>query len=369
MFPPNASEGEALPPSSATGSPADRGFSLHSGMPKKRKFGLGGFSILVLVASFFISLMANLVFLASSVGEDTAGGPIMPLEGLERVVLEPREGKQHGYVAVIPVEGVIQSDEGGEIGQSMVDDIAIAIRVARDDEQVVAVVLAVNSPGGEVTASDILHREVALLAEVKPVVISMGSIAASGAYYIACAGDYIIANETTFTGSIGVIMNSLNYEGLLGKVGLSPMVFKSGKFKDMLSGSRKASTEEVEYVQGMVGQVYDKFLGIVSKARGLPAEELREGAADGRILTGRDALDLGLIDGIGYAEDAYDKARELAGDGGAGVIRYRPEASFSRFMRQLGAMSEPRLEISLRGGGNFSPKAGTAYYLPEIYGW
>lgn len=325
--------------------------------------------VAILVVALFASVMANLAFLAGFDGAGAvSGGSALRHEGIERVVVEPRAGRDHGYVAVIPIEGVIRSDEGGEIGQSMLDDAKIAIREARDDDRVVAVVLSMNSPGGEVTASDILHREVEELAESKPVVVSMGSVAASGAYYVACAADYIIANETTFTGSIGVIMNSLNYEGLLGKVGLSPLVFKSGKLKDMLSGSRQATPEEMEYVQGMVGQVYDKFLGIVAKARDLPAEELRNGAADGRILTGKDAAEAGLVDGLGYAEDAFDKARELAGDPGAGVIRYRPETSFRSFMRQLGARSEPKIELSL-GGERFVPKSGVAYYLPEIYGW
>jgi len=324
-------------------------------------------TVALLLVVLFLSVAVNLALLSGSL-EGGEGGSRLH-EGLENVEVEPRLGKEHGYIAVIPVDGVIQSDEGGEIGQSMLDDAKIAIRAARDDDRVVAVVLSMNSPGGEVTASDILHREVEELSETKPVVVSMEAVAASGAYYVACAADYIMANDTTFTGSIGVIMHSVNYEGLLGKVGLSPLVFKSGKFKDMLSGARQATPEELAYVQGMVGQVYDKFLGIVAEARGLPADGLRHGAADGRILTGRDALDLGLVDGIGYAEDAYEKARELANDPGAGVIRYRPETSLRSLFRQLGAKAEPRIEISLRGSGRFTPRAGVAYYLPEIYGW
>lgn len=359
-------------PMATTSPPQGRGLGRDSGKNPGRLWGklLLGAGMSFLLIGLFVSVMVNLVFLARTGGEvGLRGAPILTHEGLERVVVEPRAGREHGYIAVIPIEGVIRSDEGGEIGQSMVDDAKIAIREAREDDRVVAVVLSMNSPGGEVTASDILHREVVELAESKPVVVSMGSVAASGAYYIACAADYIIANETTFTGSIGVIMNSLNYEGLLGKVGLSPLVFKSGKLKDMLSGSRQATPEEMEYVQGMVGQVYDKFLGIVAEARDLPPEELRRGAADGRILTGKDARAAGLVDGLGYAEDAYDKARELANDPGAGVIRYRPETSFRSFMRQLGARAEPKVELNLGVGNGFVPKSGVAYYLPEIYGW
>ncbi len=362
MIPNNPSETPSVPPP-LPGSllPANRNIR-----ETGRSWLLAGAGVSLLVV-LFLSVAVNLVFLS---GELVDGEGHKHLhEGLEKVVVEPRVGKAHGYVAVIPIDGVIQSDEGGEIGQSMLDDAKIAIRAARDDDQVVAVVLAMNSPGGEVTASDILHREVKDLTETKPVVVSMEAVGASGAYYVACAADYIMANDTTFTGSIGVIMHSINYEGLLGKVGLSPLVFKSGKFKDMLSGSRQATPEELAYVQGMVGQVYDKFLGIVAEARGLPADGLRHGAADGRILTGRDAVELGLVDGIGYAEDAYEKARDLANDLGAGVIRYRPETSLSSLFRQLGVRSEPKLELSLGGAARFVPRAGVAYYLPEIYGW
>jgi len=285
--------------------------------------------------------------------------------GLERAIVQRSRGGADSYIASIPVYGVIQSDDGGEIGESMMDDVRIALRAAKEDDDVVGVVLEVNSPGGEVTASDILYREVAELAKDKPVVVSMGAVAASGAYYISCAADYIVANETTFTGSIGVIIHSFNYEGLLGKVGVNPLVFKSGKFKDMLSGSRQPTPEEILYVQGMVTQVYGRFLSIVSSSRKLPEGELREGPADGRILTGKDALQAGLIDAVGYSDDAYRKARELAKAEGAGVLRYRPEASFERFMRQLGAYTDIKPELHIRLGGGFVPQAGIAYYLPE----
>jgi protease-4 len=203
----------------------------------------------------------------------------------------------------------------------------------------------------------------------KPVVVAMTSLAASGAYYIACAADWIVANETTFTGSIGVIIQSLNYEGLFDKVGLDAVVFKSGKFKDMLSGSRPMTPEEQAYVESMVMQVYERFLGIVSRARNLPADGLRDTFADGRIITGKDAKEAGLVDQLGYVEDAYDKARALADAPDAGVIRYQSGINFQRLLRLIGAGAQSKVQVQLDGAPRFRLQPGQAYLLPEFYAW
>jgi protease-4 len=195
----------------------------------------------------------------------------------------------------------------------------------------------------------------------------MSSLGASGAYYAACAADWIVANPTTFTGSIGVIIQSLNYEGLFDKVGLDAVVFKSGKFKDMLSGSRPITEDERAYVEGMVKQVYERFLGIVAFSRGLEADKLRDTFADGRILTGQDAKEAGLVDQLGYIEDAYDKARALSEAPDAGVIRYHSGLNFQRLLRLLGADS--KVEVQLAPGPKFRLQPGRAYLLPEFYAW
>jgi protease-4 len=274
-----------------------------------------------------------------------------------------------GKIAVIPVQGIIYTDDQTEWGTSMVDDIKNALQTALEDDSVKAVVLAVNSPGGEVTASDIIYHEVLKVQKKKPVVVAMTSLAASGAYYIACAADWIVANETTFTGSIGVIIQSLNYEGLFDKVGLDAVVFKSGKFKDMLSGSRPMTPEEQAYVESMVMQVYERFLGIVSRARNLPADGLRDTFADGRIITGKDAKEAGLVDQLGYVEDAYDKARALADAPDAGVIRYQSGINFQRLLRLIGAGAQSKVQVQLDGAPRFRLQPGQAYLLPEFYAW
>ncbi len=145
-----------------------------------------------------------------------------------------------------------------------------------------------------------------------------------------------MANETSITGSIGVIIQTLNYEQLFNKIGLASVVFKSGKFKDMLNGARPDHARGARaYIQSFVMETYDKFLGIVAKERNLPADTLRNGIADGRILSGRDALDNKLIDGLGQIEDAFAKAKELGRAPDAKIVKYGPPFSLGRVFRLL----------------------------------
>ena len=328
-----------------------------------------GCALLLVFLALCASLFFNLILMAllgTGGAESMASRGFMP--ALQEITVEDGAAGA-GKIAVIPVQGIIYTDDQTEWGTSMVDDIKNALQTALDDDSVKAVVLAVNSPGGEVTASDIIYHEVLKVQKKKPVVVAMTSLAASGAYYIACAADWIVANETTFTGSIGVIIQSLNYEGLFDKVGLDAVVFKSGKFKDMLSGSRPMTPEEQAYVESMVMQVYERFLGIVSRARDLPADGLRETFADGRIITGKDAKEAGLVDQLGYVEDAYDKARALADAPDAGVIRYQSGINFQRLLRLLGAGAQSKVQVQLDGAPRFRLQPGQAYLLPEFYAW
>ncbi len=271
-------------------------------------------------------------------------------------------------IVVIPLEGVIAFGVPGSLGDSMVEDLKLAFRQAAEDPDVKGVVMVVDSPGGEVTASDTIYHEIQKLAAQKPVVYYMQSIGASGAYYAACGANWVMCNETTFTGSIGVIISTLNYRELFGKVGLQSVVFKSGKFKDMLNGARELTPEESEYVQGLVMQSYDKFLGIVATARGLQPDALKAGPADGRILSGTDALKEKLVDQLGYVEDAYSKAQELAESPNAAVVRYERSFSLGRIFRMFGEASAtaPKVEVDLlRGSPDLLP--GRQYFLPPFF--
>lgn len=340
---------------------------LGNGLPVKKS----GCALLALFLALCASLFFNLVMLAfvGSEKAETLAANRLTAPRLEHRIVEPGDRSQ-GRIAVVPIRGIIATDDTAEWGASMVDDIVAGLREAARDDEVKAVVLAVDSPGGEVTAADIIYNEVRKLQKEKPVVVAMSSLAASGAYYIACAADWIVANETTFTGSIGVIIQSLNYEQLFDKIGLDAVVFKSGKFKDMLSGSRPMTPEERAYIEGMVMQVYERFLGIVARTRELPAAELRDGLADGRILTGLDAKEAGLVDQVGYLEDAFEKARALAEAPDAEIIRYEPTLNFTRLLHLLGARASAGIQLHLGPTAPpFRLQPGRAYLLPEFYAW
>jgi protease-4 len=233
-------------------------------------------------------------------------------------------------------------------------------------------VLYIDSPGGEVTASDSIYNAVRKVRDggfgtKKPVVVYMGSLAASGGYYVACGGSWLMANETTLTGSIGVIMQSFRYQELFGKVGLEMITFKSGQFKDMLSGSREMTQEERDYVQKMIMDTYGKFVGIVARERKLPENELRTGLADGRVISGKDARDAKLINATGELEDAYAKAMELGKAKGATIIRYESPFKLARLFRLLGQSEKTNVEVNVTRALMPKLEAGRLYFLPSFY--
>jgi len=268
-------------------------------------------------------------------------------------------------VAVITMRGLISTSIPGSAGENMVDDLRLALEQARDDGRVKAVVLEIDSPGGEVTAADMIYDAVVKTRAKKPVVVYMESLAASGGYYVSCGGKYLMANDTTITGSIGVIIQTLNYERLFNKVGLASVVFKSGKFKDLLNGARPMTPEEREFVQNFVMKTYDKFLGVVAKERGLSADALRNSIADGRILSGKEALENKLIDSVGQIEDAYTKAKQLGGAPDAQVVRYAAPFSLARIFRAFAQTGKLQLELPRQ----LMPQleSGRAYFLPSFY--
>jgi protease-4 len=198
------------------------------------------------------------------------------------------------------------------------------LKKAAKDRHVRALVLRINTPGGTVTASDIIYREVMLFREETkvPVVAALMDVAASGGYYIALAADRIIAHPTSVTGSIGTIMVTANVEGLLGKVGVATSTFKSAEHKDMGSPFRTLTPDERAIFQSVIDELQRQFVAKVVERRRLPQETAR-GLADGRIYTAPQALDLRLIDAIGYMPDALAAARSAIGVDEAKVIVYK----------------------------------------------
>src|SRR5437764_2937721 len=336
-------------------------------MAEKRKLGLGCLTIFLAVA-LCARVFINLV-LAAPAFRRFGGGPQFeePTPSFREIIVQRGARGSGDKIAVIMMRGLISSSLPGNVGDTMVDDMRLALEQARDDDHVRAVVLEIDSPGGEVTASDMIYNWVVKTRAKKPVIVYMDSLAASGGYYVACGGKYLMANETTITGSIGVIIQTLNYEQLLNKVGLASVVFKSGKFKDLLNGARPMTPEEREFVQNFVMKTYDKFLGIVAKERNLPADGLRNSIADGRIFSGKEALENKLIDGVGQIEDAYAKAKQLGGAPEAAVVRYAAPFSLGRFFRALGETNQSKLQIELPK--QFLPQleSGRAYFLPSYY--
>jgi protease-4 len=327
------------------------------------------FALIACIVLLGLSMAFNLMLAAGSSGKMAVRAAGIPNFAETTVVAADGDGDSDKIV-VVPLRGIISGMQAGAFGETSVDDVKLQLKQAAHDAKVKAIVLHVDSPGGEVTASDTIYQAVRKFRDEtkKPVVIYMGSLAASGGYYVACGGSHLIAADTTFTGSIGVIMQTLKYKQLFEKVGLETVTFKSGKFKDMLSGSRDLSDEEKEYVQKMIMQTYDKFVGIVAKERNLPEDQLRNGVADGRVISGKDALEAKLIDQTGQIEDAYAKAIELGKAANAQIVRYESPFKFRRLLGILGESEPPRkIEVDLATGLLPKLEAGKAYYLPSHF--
>jgi protease-4 len=208
-------------------------------------------------------------------------------------------------VAIIKIKGVI------------VNPLPTVRKIERlrRDKSVKALVIRVDSPGGSVGASQEIYRAIERFKEAgKPVVVSMGNVAASGGYYVSAPADCIFANPGTITGSIGVIIQHVAYKELMEKIGIKATAIKTGKFKDTLNPFRELTPEEKKYLKDTIKEAYEQFLEAILKYRKgkIEEEKLRE-VADGRVLTGERAKELGLIDDLGGIEDAVEKAKELAG--------------------------------------------------------
>jgi protease-4 len=200
---------------------------------------------------------------------------------------------------------------------------------AAKDDRIKAVVLKINSPGGTVSAADVILHELKAFKATKgvPVVICLQGLATSGGYYVAQAGDTIIAYPTCITGSIGVIAMKFNLRGLMDKVGVDDDIVKSGKWKDFWSPFRPATPQEKEMMQHVIDDFYRSFVDVVAQGRHLSLKKTRQ-VADGRIFTASQALDLGLVDQLGYLDDALELARVKAGLEAPRVITYHRPGSY-----------------------------------------
>ena len=230
------------------------------------------------------------------------------------LLVAPRGYGRGDKVAVVKIEGVILDSS----------DITRKLAEYGKRKDVKAVVLRIDSPGGAVGPSQEIHRAVLRLRESKTVVASMGAVAASGGYYAAAATEQIVANPGTITGSIGVLVEFFNVQDLLGRVGIKGRVIKSGKYKDTGSPLRELKDDERALIQAVVDDVNTQFIAAVAEGRKKPLKEV-EKIADGRILTGAQALSLGLVDRLGDLKDAIDLSAKLAGVKGTPEVIYPPK--------------------------------------------
>ena len=233
-------------------------------------------------------------------------------------------------VVVIKIEGVI-TDSGPVIEK--LDKI-------KNNAGIKAVVLRIDSPGGSVAPSQEIYEELIKLREKKTIVASFGSVAASGGYYIASAAHKIVANPGSITGSIGVIIEFANIEELIGKIGLKSVVIKSGKYKDILSPTRELESAELGLIQGVIDSIHSQFIDAVALGREIEREKIAA-IADGRIFSGEQAKEQGLVDELGNLQDAIKRAAEIAGIEGEPKVIYpaKEKPSILEFLLE-GSMKE-----------------------------
>lgn len=214
-------------------------------------------------------------------------------------------------IAVVNIRGMITSSR----------DIVEQIGTFKEDDDVKAIILRINSPGGGVGPSQEIYREILRAKEKKKIIASIESVGASGGYYVACASDIIVANPGTITGSIGVVMEFSNIEELLKKIGFRSYVIKSGKHKDIGSPLREMTPQEREILQGVIDNVHSQFVRAVAEGRNMEEGKVRQ-IADGRIFSGEQAKELGLVDRLGSLQDAIEIAAEMAGIKGKPTVIY-----------------------------------------------
>ncbi len=262
------------------------------------------------------------------------GGALILLNAL----LPDLDFSSQDRVALIRIEGVILD------AQATISEL----KQYSENPLVKAIVLRIDSPGGGVVPSQEIHDAVKRVKNKsnKAVIASMGTVAASGGYYIAAATDRIIANPGTLTGSIGVIMEMANFEGLMKKVGVEGVVIKSGRFKDVGSPLRKMSDEERKLLQSVMDDVHHQFIQAVADGRSLEVSDV-EPLADGRIYTGRQAKEARLVDELGDLDDAIHIAADIAGmEGEPKVVEPRKRFSFREIIESRWSSVFPKLELN-----------------------
>lgn len=282
-------------------------------------------------------------------------GMQLPNGPLQEEVVEPAEWgflpPFPGKILVLDIQGSITDESTRALfanSDNTVEMVKEQLNKAAEDSAVKAVVLRINSPGGSVTASDIIYREIVKFKQEteKPVVACLMDVGASGGYYVALAADKIVAHPTTITGSVGVIAHLVNLEGLFDKIGVGSSTIKSGSMKDMGSPFRALSPEEQQVLQEIIDQMFERFVSVTKNNR----EEITEGdmatISSGQVFTARQALQLNMIDQIAYLSDAIELAMELSDTPKANVVLYRKPYSYKGNI-YASSFFQPRGDVNL----------------------
>ena len=305
--------------------------------------------------------------------------PVANSNKLEEEQVEPGKGWSPGKVVIIPVEGMLANARAGGLLQATENPLSLftqQLERAESDPSVKAVVLRVNSPGGTVSCSDAMYQLVKRYKQRtgRPVVAAAQEVDASGAYYVSCAADKIVAQPTSVVGSIGVIFELMEFEGALDKLGIRAGAIKSGNLKDMGSPFRAIRDDERAVMQGMVEEYFTRFIGIVHENRPVkeaPIEDLAQynapsygGVYSGRVFSGERARELGLIDKTGLLEDAIELAKQLGHAPDAAVVMYQRPYGYGGSVYASSRAPAPRADVmrlELPGASELLPSG--FYYL------
>ncbi|MFI4861961.1 MAG: signal peptide peptidase SppA [Phycisphaerales bacterium JB063] len=300
---------------------------------------------------------------------------------LESTIVQEADGWTRDRVVVIDVTGMIMNAKTPGLlsaGENPVSTFREELDAAAADRRVKAIIVRLNTPGGAVTASDAMYRDVLRFKEQtgKPVVVLMMDVAASGGYYLACAGDEIVAYPTTVTGSIGVIIQTVSLQPALSRIGISTEALTSGPNKDAGSPFGEMTEEHRAVLQGLVDEFYTRFTQVVRESRpSIPADRFDE-VTDGRVVSGDRALEVGLVDHLGDLDDAFGRAKALAGIDDANLVVFHraldyvgsPYASTPGGLPQAGGSQINLLQLNLDGtlGGLASPSGFYYLWRPDV---
>jgi protease-4 len=308
-------------------------------------------------AIFGLSVTLNLYLLAYSALSGGMG--FSHTDAVERTVLIPGDSQE--TVAVIPVSGMILKGTAERFNQ--------ILSVVEKDKSVKALVIDIDTPGGAVTPSDEIHARIERFRKNypnKPVVVTMGGMATSGGYYIACAGDYVFAQQTTLTGNIGVILPRYNLSKLASAYGVEEVTVAApeGGFKNAGSPFAPVDPKDNKYLQGLIDDAYGRFKGVVAAGRKGKLTDKIDKIANGKAYTANEAKTLGLVDELGYAVDAYDKAAALAHLSNKQVVKFDKQPGL--FESLLGGETKSRLPAPSAGGGGTTINGVNVNVGPEL---